>query len=112
MNATHKVRGHRVIDGNVLTTQVSHVAEEACLAQIVLTIADPCAVRRTRIERSGVIGGPIIHLMIESRIHVTGTAGRDSYRTKSPEVVLTHTLERSEEHTSELQSRQYLVCRL
>src|SRR3712207_8027724 len=27
-------------------------------------------------------------------------------------VVLVHDVERSEEHTSELQSRQYLVCRL
>src|SRR3712207_1586908 len=93
MNATHKVRGHRVTDGNVLTTQVSHVAKEACLAQIVLTIADPCAVRGARIECSRVIRRPIIHLMIESRIHVTGTTGRDGYRTKGPEVVLTHALE-------------------
>src|SRR3712207_6869113 len=36
----------------------------------------------------------------------TGTVGRSSRRRRGPRG------ERSEEHTSELQSRQYLVCRL
>src|SRR3712207_7113023 len=33
-------------------------------------------------------------------------------RTRVPFVILVKTYRRSEEHTSELQSRQYLVCRL
>src|SRR3712207_7819041 len=38
--------------------------------------------------------------------------GRRRDADREPEVVLVVPLVRSEEHTSELQSRQYLVCRL
>src|SRR3712207_8794028 len=36
----------------------------------------------------------------------------ETYKTGQPVLVGTVSIERSEEHTSELQSRQYLVCRL
>src|SRR3712207_8056562 len=42
-----------------------------------------------------------------------GTGGRSAVtRVSSPRVLACQTVARSEEHTSELQSRQYLVCRL
>src|SRR3712207_7233896 len=40
--------------------------------------------------------------------HTHGPTGLSAYRPQNLKVVM----ERSEEHTSELQSRQYLVCRL
>src|SRR3712207_7321595 len=45
----------------------------------------------------------------------TGSSALDGYQTQDPNKVrlqVAAVYERSEEHTSELQSRQYLVCRL
>src|SRR3712207_7701557 len=39
-------------------------------------------------------------------------ARRRRHRSRQPQLLLRAGAERSEEHTSELQSRQYLVCRL
>src|SRR5947209_16140736 len=46
--------------------------------------------------------------------HTVGTQPRIAFRSRSQELIrgLVANASRSEEHTSELQSRQYLVCRL
>src|SRR3712207_8163790 len=41
-----------------------------------------------------------------------GVEGEEVYQKRLPPKVPEHVQSRSEEHTSELQSRQYLVCRL
>src|SRR3712207_7163892 len=58
----------------------------------------------TTLFRSGVRGGrPLARGALERRLRPRGGRARD--RARRPR-------SRSEEHTSELQSRQYLVCRL
>src|SRR3712207_9313448 len=47
----------------------------------------------------------------QGAMQVAGTADFSGYREVNPEADLGF-MARSEEHTSELQSRQYLVCRL
>src|SRR3712207_8420142 len=44
--------------------------------------------------------------------HGHDVLGRTEFRARDPKPHVTVTRKRSEEHTSELQSRQYLVCRL
>src|SRR3712207_8161586 len=68
----------------------------------------PC----TTLFRSHQLG---VHLVLGHTLHLHGTEGiqtdveRDEGAAHTPRLEY---LQRSEEHTSELQSRQYLVCRL
>src|SRR3712207_8891741 len=58
--------------------------------------------------RAGVLAGPAVHLGAHRRAAAVGV-----HRAGSPLAHRRHGgRPRSEEHTSELQSRQYLVCRL
>src|SRR5258707_4051595 len=67
-----------------------------CFASILLAAGDPVAPDST----------PVV-------IVITSTPTRTAVPTQAPSETITPTsLPRSEEHTSELQSRQYLVCRL
>src|SRR5258707_5753441 len=53
--------------------------------------------------------------VFEERMHLEAIAGTDPNRRQAANagpVVQIGNINRSEEHTSELQSRQYLVCRL
>src|SRR3712207_7910403 len=63
------------------------------------TIAWPAAGRRCRLKLLNVESGPPAELYAFHLEHARGAVARVGVR-------------RSEEHTSELQSRQYLVCRL
>src|SRR3712207_7709429 len=64
-------------------------------------------------RRAGSRGGTAASLWTGPFQHVTtlasGSGERRGHRDQSP---LRGKIQRSEEHTSELQSRQYLVCRL
>src|SRR3712207_8334789 len=61
----------------------------------------------TTLFRSGVVRGAALALQHSSRAEVALRAGRNGDSLEPG-----HHRDRSEEHTSELQSRQYLVCRL
>src|SRR3712207_9447694 len=54
------------------------------------------------------VGGALLHNLLEGRF--AGTLFAVNRRVESAQDIRTYA--RSEEHTSELQSRQYLVCRL
>src|SRR3712207_8388282 len=66
------------------------------------------AAERSRRGR-GIRTIPRRHPRGERQLEIRGSQGRDPSAAKRPEGL--HAF-RSEEHTSELQSRQYLVCRL
>src|SRR3712207_8707231 len=55
---------------------------------------------------------PVVHQYDRPGRDLTSHAGEHLLRRPSPPVLRVSGPARSEEHTSELQSRQYLVCRL
>src|SRR3712207_7852934 len=72
----------------------------------------------TTLFRSELLDGEVFHTVQEAQVlieqwrrHYNAVRPHSAlgYRPPAPEVVMP---KRSEEHTSELQSRQYLVCRL
>src|SRR3712207_7451456 len=69
-------------------------------------VEHPC-----RISRSALLDRAQLHLALIGAVKRTRRVG--GRRRPRPKVYrIGHRLHRSEEHTSELQSRQYLVCRL
>src|SRR3712207_7220993 len=68
-----------------------------------LSLHDALPICEGAVRRSGPCG---------LRQHGTGTGNEHRYRPPRPDVPKGGPSPRSEEHTSELQSRQYLVCRL
>src|SRR3712207_6914773 len=74
-----------------------------------------CVLRASRPLRSNPRGereAPVVAAVVEDRqVEIDGCCHR---RERAPRGRAQHVMrkERSEEHTSELQSRQYLVCRL
>src|SRR3712207_7259656 len=67
----------------------------------------------TTLFRSGLrrLGFPVLEVLLEPAVD-GGALGGDALDVAGPDLLEEHGAVRSEEHTSELQSRQYLVCRL
>src|SRR3712207_8094455 len=92
---------------------------KACV--IVLKIRRPPRSTRfpsTSLSRSGLAAGVLVAAMAAAVLTASQAANPKTRRAtidelwKDPGNIASRDLRRSEEHTSELQSRQYLVCRL
>src|SRR3712207_8113497 len=75
-----------------------------------LLVLHPRPLGRTRQREHDLVRGADLELE-ETLIHVADLLDVQSAEGESPDLAVDLD-ERSEEHTSELQSRQYLVCRL
>src|SRR3712207_3142260 len=77
-------------------------------AEMLTRVGIPDAPRRVRSFPHELSGGMAQRVMIAMAL----AAGPELLIADEPTTALDVTIQRSEEHTSELQSRQYLVCRL
>src|SRR3712207_8177656 len=67
-----------------------------------------CPLRHPGLDHAGDLGG----LGVEGRLGSRAGRREPFQEPGDPRDLAEHLVQRSEEHTSELQSRQYLVCRL
>src|SRR3712207_7505276 len=87
--------------GHISDTQLAEVSAQP-------VEADPAPPPPNGCAGEGVLGGFFCDLLQD---HLTGTLGMTQEQLEDGGLTIRTTM-RSEEHTSELQSRQYLVCRL